>query len=288
MDLADMRKLSDNNDYVNYLFIIDCFSRKLYVKKLKDKQAFTVLNALKTFEKYPKNLQSNQGSEFKNNLFKEFCRSNNINQFFTYNQEIKASIAERIIKSLKTLIWKYCMKYKTKRYIDVLEKIVDSYNNTYHSVIKMSPNNAENNKPITAKLNILQKIKPKESNKQKKTKFKENDYILVTKTKTKFNKGYEYENNWSDEIFKIKKIDNNFPIEMFVLVDLDNNEIEGKFYEEELQLLNLKNIKDNFLENAKILAYNIKENAFLISYNISSDEYIQEWITLRNIMQLNW
>lgn len=34
---------------------------------------------------------------------------------------------------------KYFTHFKTKKYIDVLNLLVESYNNTYHSTIKMKP-----------------------------------------------------------------------------------------------------------------------------------------------------
>lgn len=285
MDLADMRKLSNENDGVNYLFvIIDCFSRFLYVKTLKNKFASSVLNAFKLLKRFPRKLQSDQGTEFKNQLFKEFCEQKNIQQFFTYNQEIKAAFAERIIRTLKTIIWKFCMKNKTKRYIDNLQEIVDSYNNTFHSAIKMTPNEAEKIYPITAKLNILNKIQFRKSNKAK---FRIGDYVIITKMKSKFDKSYEFENNWSAEVFKIAKINLSFYPIMYVLKDANDVLIEGKFYAEELQKLNLDKLKESFLENAEILDYNKRRNELLFSYSVPDNIKILEWVPIKNIMQLN-
>ena len=51
----------------------------------------------------PKNLRSDQGSEYKNNQVKKFLRDNRVNHIFTY-YETKANYAERVIKTIKLKI----------------------------------------------------------------------------------------------------------------------------------------------------------------------------------------
>ena len=56
----------------------------------------------------------------------------------TYN-EGKSVIAERFIRTLKNRICKYMTSVSKNMYIDKLDDIVNTYNNTYHSTIKMKP-----------------------------------------------------------------------------------------------------------------------------------------------------
>ena len=75
-----------------------------------------------------------QGGEFYNKLFKRFLKINNIKIYSTYN-EGKSVVAERCIRSLKNKIFNH-MTAVSK---NVLDHIVDKYNNTVHRTIKMRP-----------------------------------------------------------------------------------------------------------------------------------------------------
>ena len=55
-----------------------------------------------------------------------------------YN-EGKSVVAERFIKTLKSKIYKYMTSISKNVCIDKLDDIVDEYNNTYHTTIKMKP-----------------------------------------------------------------------------------------------------------------------------------------------------
>ena len=55
------------------------------------------------------------------------------------NEDIKASVAERFNRTLKTKMWKYFTHRNTYNYLDVLKDLVASYNSTYHRTIKRSP-----------------------------------------------------------------------------------------------------------------------------------------------------
>ena len=69
--------------------------------------------------------------------------------------------------------------------------------------------------------------------KPKEPKFSVGDTVRISKYKRKvFDKGYEA--NWTEEVFKITQILNTLPI-TYRLADLKGEEIEGSFYEEEMQ-----------------------------------------------------
>ena len=69
---------------------------------------------------------------------------------------------------MKQIIYQYLTQFNTKKYIDVLPKLVDNYNNRYHGTIKNTPNVAilsGNNKNLKKK--ILNNIKENAIKKQK-------------------------------------------------------------------------------------------------------------------------
>ena len=110
-------------------------------------------------------------------------------------------------------------------YIDKLDDIVDEYNNTYHTTIKM--------KPIDVKDNIYINANKEFNNKD--PKFKVRDRVRITKYKNVFAKGYTA--NWSEEVYVIKKVKNT------VVNDLNGEEITGTFYEKELQKISQKEFR---------------------------------------------
>ena len=110
-------------------------------------------------------------------------------------------------------------------YFDVLDYIVDNYNNTYHRTIKMKPNDV---KPDSyAEYNV-------DSN-DKDSKFQAGDHVKISKYKNIFAKGYT--SNWSEDVFVISKIKNTVPWN-YVINDLNGEEIVQTFYEKELQKTN--------------------------------------------------
>ena len=110
-------------------------------------------------------------------------------------------------------------------YIDKLDDIVDEYNNTYHTTIKMKPIDVKDNTYINASKEINNKD----------PKFKVGDYVRISKYKNIFAKGYMP--NWSEEVFAIKKVKNTISW-TYVINDLNGEEIIGTFYEKELQKTN--------------------------------------------------
>ena len=89
--------------------------------------------------------------------------------YSTYN-EGKSVFAERFIRTLKT---KHMTAVPKNVYFDVLDDIVDKYNNTFHRTIKM--------KPIDAK-SVCYPEYNVESN-EKDPKFKAGDHVRISKYK---------------------------------------------------------------------------------------------------------
>ena len=77
-----------------------------------------------------------QGSEFYNNLLKKFLKTNNIEIHSTYN-EGKSVVTERFIRTLKNKILKHMTAISKNVYFDVLDDIVNKYNNTVYRTIKI-------------------------------------------------------------------------------------------------------------------------------------------------------
>ena len=142
----------------------------------------------------------------------------------TYN-EGKSVVPERFIRTLKNKIFKHMTAVSKNVYFDVLNDIVDKYNNTYHRTIKMKPIDAKSDS--YAEYNV--------DSHEKGPKFQVDGHLRISKYKSIFAKGYAP--NWSEEVFVISKVKNTVPW-TYVISDLNGEETVGTFYEKELQKTN--------------------------------------------------
>ena len=115
-------------------------------------------------------------------------------EMYSTRNEGKSVVAERFIRNLKSKIYKYMTSISKNVYIDKLNDIVNKYNNTDHSKIKI--------KTVDVKSNIYIDSGKKINNKN--PKFKIGDFVRISKYKNIFAKGYTP--NWSEEVFVIKKV----------------------------------------------------------------------------------
>ena len=130
---ADLVDLSQNNNGMTFpLTVINVFSKVAWCFLMKNKSAASLVAALdSTFSRgWPKTLQTDQGLEFLNKSVQALLKKHGIHHFSTHNAETKASVVERFNRTLKTRMWRYFTKHQTWRYIDVLQDLVQSYNNT--------------------------------------------------------------------------------------------------------------------------------------------------------------
>ena len=138
--------------------------------------------------------------------------------FSTYN-EGNSVVAERFIRTLKNKIFKHMTAISKNVYFDVLDDIVNKYNNTVHRTIKTKPIDVTSDSDAEYNENF---------NKTDPT-FKVGDNIRISKYKNIFAEGYTP--NWSEEVFVISKIKT--IAWTYVISDLNCEEITGSFYEKE-------------------------------------------------------
>ena len=140
--------------------------------------------------------------------------------YSTYN-EGKSVVAERFIRTLKNKLYKH-MTATGKNVYYVLDDVVNKYNNTKHSTIKMKPIDVIDNKRVyTDEYN------------EKDSRFKIGDRVRRSRYKNIFAKGYPPP-IWSKEIFIVDKIKDTVAY-TYNLKDLNDEEIIGSFYDKGLQ-----------------------------------------------------
>ena len=141
--------------------------------------------------------------------------------YSAYN-EGKSVVAERFIRTLKNKLYKHMTATGKNVYYDVLDDIVNEYNNTKHNTIKMKPKDVGNdNKRVYI-----------DEHNEKHSRFKVGERVRISKFKNIFAKGYTP--NWSREIFIVNKINDTVPYR-YNIKDLNDEEIIGRFYDRELQ-----------------------------------------------------
>ena len=151
-------------------------------------------------------------------------------------------------------------------YFNVLDDIVDKYNNTYHSSIKMKPKDVGNDSFAEYS---------EESN-EKDPKFNVGDLVRILKYKILFAKGYTP--NCSEETFVVKKIKNTVPW-TYVISDLNDEEVVGSFHEKELQKTNQKEFRIEKVIKKKGNKLYVKWKGYNNSFNswIDKKDFINEW-----------
>ena len=147
-DLADMRLLSKENKGIKYLLCaIDLFSKYAFVIPLKDKKGSSITNAfnkiIKQSNRKPNKIWVDQGGEFHNHVFKRWLSNNDIIMYSTFN-EGKSVVIERFIRTLKNKLYKHMTAINKNVYYNVLDDVVNEYNNIKHNTIKMKPKDVKN------------------------------------------------------------------------------------------------------------------------------------------------
>ena len=134
--------MAKENDGVNYLLVvIDVFSKFLWVRPMKNKTAHSLVQTFDSIlseKRKPENLRTDKGTEFINESFQQYLKKQEI-QFYTAKNEHKAAVAERVNRTLKSKFFSYFTGVNSSCYIDVLQDLVDSYNNTYQRSIRQAP-----------------------------------------------------------------------------------------------------------------------------------------------------
>lgn len=238
-DLADVTNLAQHNDDVNFwLVVIDVFSRYLWIVPVKSKHHSHMVGAFKTVfqqtTRRPKNLRTDKGTEFKNRAVRKILKDENINAFVTKN-ETKANYAERVIRTLKGLTYRYFLHNQTYVYQDVLQKLVNNYNKRPHrSLNGLSP--AEINKTNEAKVwksLYIDTVRHTRRTRKKSYKFSVGDQVRISHLKYLFQR--DYHQKWTEEIFKVTNRIRKEGFNLYTLSDLINESVDGYFYEAELQ-----------------------------------------------------
>jgi hypothetical protein len=234
-DLAEMSDTASENGGVKYLLVvIDVFSKFLWVEPMTDKRAVTCISAFERIldrasPRQPMYLMTDKGTEFAS--FKNRLKERKISYYTGENQETKAAVAERVIRTLKGRIYRLMTYRKSKSYIDKLQDLVYAYNHSKHRSIGMKPVQVT---PETVAI-VKQRLYPLPKGKIRYN-FEIGDKVRLAKSQSAFEKGYKP--RWTIETFTISKRKATNP-PVYEVKDLNGETILGSFYEQEMQKVNI-------------------------------------------------
>ena len=150
--------------------------------KTKDSQeTVKAFSSMITKRNRPKKVWLDKGTEFPG-AFKKFYTAEGI-QVYTKMSETKAAFAERTIRSLKNILYRYMEDFGYK-YIHKLPQFITTLNSRRNSLIDMRPNTVNN-------CDIMSILYSKPLRKFKKPTFKNGDRVRISKYDLPFRKGYK-------------------------------------------------------------------------------------------------
>ena len=138
--------MAKENNGVKYLLVRqDLFDRTVNAKGMKTKDSQEIVKAfssMTTKRSRPKKIWIDKGTEFAG-AFKKFCTPDGIQVYYSTMSETKAAFAERTVRSLKNILYRYMEDYEYK-YIHKLPQFITTLNSRRNGLIDMRPNTVKN------------------------------------------------------------------------------------------------------------------------------------------------
>lgn len=179
----------DLNGGIEYgLTCVDVFTKIGHMEFIKERTSIETAKAMKKILSdevmgVPKMIYSDEGGEFKGE-FKKLLDKHKIEQIFTIGH---ATFIERFNRTIKEMIQKYLSSTHTKTFVLAMPELIKNYNNSYHSIIRMAPNEVKGEYKIAlAQINIYN-----HANFRKRVNIEVGDKVRVRKKIAGFDKMYK-------------------------------------------------------------------------------------------------
>ena len=237
---------SVNDGYKYFAVFIDIFTRFAWtfpMKTLRGAEMLTILQQLFASNK-PEKLHTDRGSEYTSKLVEAYLKKERVEHYTSLNEK-KVAHAERLIKRIKLKLVKHMNQHNTNNWVDVLEDVTTSYNQSYHRVIKMTPTEARSADQHTVWTNQYVRTRSAKPDKKKARtakqkprrnqpafRFNYGDRVKLLALRKPFDR--EYDEKYTTEIFTVidRKIQDG--VDMYTIKDELNQPIIGRFYRNEL------------------------------------------------------
>ncbi len=289
---ADFAYMHTFAGFVGFLLCIDVFSRKLFCRSVKTKEAVEIRKAFQSIfdacNDTPDKLETDQGKEFTAN--KQFFEEKKI--FFKIKTgRNKASFAEHGIFLVKRRLYRLLRSLLTRDWPKYLPFIVTNLNNTPNAGIggmKPSEINTRNDTPKIDKTIgynpdvtfETQALNQKRYEKNVQEPLQVNSYVYVDFAPSPLEKSFD---SRYYQLFKIKRIDAGKSPVLYQIKDLSGKTQPGFFYREQLlkterprrgkyfrveKILSEEKRKNGTYYHVKFLHYPSKFNRWLPETNL--------------------
>lgn len=237
-DLADMQAYAASNDGFRYLItFIDVFTKKAAAVPIKTKNMTDVSQGLETILKEFRcsSLLTDRGLEFNNAKVREVTERYGVRLCFAHNEAIKAAVVERFNRTLKGRMHKYFTSVGTRRYLDVLGSLLESYNHSVHSSTGMRPVDvdSESSKSVFKKLygvsthrKLLTRAPIDDA------KFSVGDTVRLRYILTPMQKSYLP--MFSDQVYTVSAVIPDHPYHMYRIRNWAGETMDRKYYAHDL------------------------------------------------------
>ena len=190
--------MAKENNGVKYLLDRqDLFDRTVNAKGMKTKDSQEIVKAFSsmiTKKNRTKKIWVDKGTECAG-AFKKFCAAEGI-QIYSTMSETKAAFAERTLRSMKIILYRYMEDFGYK-YIHKLPQFIATLNSRRNSSIDMRPNTVKN-------YDFMSILYSKPLREFKKPTFKVGDTVRISEYDLPFRKGYKPQ--FTREVFEIVAI----------------------------------------------------------------------------------
>jgi transposase InsO family protein len=282
-DLVDMQEFAKENGGFKYLLTnIDCFSKFAWAVPLKTKTGNEVAKALEKIykDRCPYKLQTDEGGEFINRHTKILFKKYEINHFVAVDKAIKCSIVERFNRTLKSRMFKYFTAKGSRKYVDILQSLLNGYNASKHRSIGMRPIdvNEGNEKAVFNKLYGVTSLK--DMIRRKHPKIMTGDTVRMQYKLGPFDKSYYP--LWTDKQFKVRTASLGIVKPVYRINEENGNEVKGRQYPEGIQ-----KIKTSPYRIEKIIKRRVRNGVREIFVKwLNHDNSYNSWTSLNNVTSL--
>ena len=290
MDLMDMVSLGKHNDQYRYVLVaIDIFSRYVWCEPVQSKRGADVVVAVERIvsdSRQPETVRTDRGMEFRSKEVNKYLQRHHIHHLYALNTETKANYCERVIQTLKHKLFRYLLKRNTKRYIDILQQTVHSYNHTPHRSLGKAPASITKDREGESRLQqyLIRTKSTKVPSRVKNYQYKVGQTVRVSHVRSVFDR--QYSQKWTGELFTIDKRFKREGLPVYIIKDWSGEHIEGSFYEEELQVVHVDDTTEYRVEKVLKTRTRNKRKDVLVRWLNWPPKY-DSWIPERDLKRFS-
>ena len=237
-DLVDFNTVSSDNDGYKYILIaLDTFSRYAFARPLKTKTPRETATAFKTIVedngRRPRySVRTDADTEFRGE-FEKYLETLSVRHYIA-RSDIHAAYAERLIKTLRTRLYRAFLNAQKHRWVDILDNVVTAYNASTHRMTGYAPRavTTDNEGLVAVRQADIRRKNEKKNPRKTPYRYKIGAVVRVGALRRTF--GRQYDQKFSGELFKVAQRYRRGVKAVYKLNDWDGDPITGAFYEEEL------------------------------------------------------